>query len=96
MASHQTVPTNCPFNDVQTLYTALADCGTPEIPTNGMVKFNSTILGSITNYKCNEGCTLDGTVQRVCEHNSQWSGSIPQCHGKLYNDYIIKLYSYYM
>ena len=81
---------------MQPLYTALVDCGTPEIPTNGMVKFNNTILGSTANYKCNEGCTLDGTVQRVCKHNSQWSSSMPKCHGELYNDYIIKFYERYV
>ena len=81
---------------MKTFYIALADCGTPEIPTNGIVKFISTILGSIANYKCNEGCTLDGVVQRTCKHNSQWSGSIPQCHGELYNEYIIKLHERYV
>ena len=75
-------------NDTKILYTALVDCGTPEIPTNGMVMFNSTKLGSIANYRCNEGCSLDGAVQRICEHNNQWSDSIPQCQGKLYQNFI--------
>ena len=75
-----------------TLYTALADCRTPEVPTNGMVSFNSTILGSIATYKCNEGCTLDGAVQRICEHSSQWSGGMPQCHGEIHTYYIVKFY----
>ena len=81
---------------MQTFYTALVDCGTPEIPTNGMVKFSSTTLRSIANYNCNEGCTLDGVVQRICEHNSHWSGSTPQCHSELHNDYIIKFYERYV
>ena len=74
---------------MQMLYADLADCGTPEIPTNGMVNFSSTILGSIATYKCNEGCTLDGAVQRICKHNSQWSDSMPQCRGELHNHYMI-------
>ena len=78
---------------MQILFTALADCGTPEVPTNGMINFSSTILGSIVTYKCNEGCTLDGAVQRICEHSSQWSGNMPQCYGELRNHYIVKLYN---
>ena len=50
---------------IQTLYTALADCGIPEVPTNGMIKLYSTTLGSIATYQCNEGCTIDGAVQRI-------------------------------
>ena len=46
------------------------------------------MLGSIATYKCNEGCIIDGAVQRICERNSQWSASIPQCHSELHNHYI--------
>ena len=59
------------------------DCGIPETPTNGIVKFQSTMTGIIATYECNEGCVLDGVVQRVCEGNGQWSGNVPQCKSKL-------------
>ena len=50
--------------------------------------FNGTKLGSIANYRCNEGCLLNGAVQRICEHNSQWSDSIPQCQGELHQNFM--------
>ena len=55
----------------------------PEISSNGMVSFNSTVEGSMANYTCDEGYILDGVVQRTCEENGQWSGDVPQCQRKL-------------
>jgi len=53
------------------------------MPTNGMVNFNSTVEGSMANYMCNEGYIIDGVIQRVCQDNGQWSGSVPQCQREL-------------
>ena len=60
----------------------IADCGMPEIPSNGMVSYNSTVEGSMANYTCDEGYILDGVVQRICEENGRWSGDV-QCQRKL-------------
>ena len=59
----------------------VVDCGVPEMPTDGMIKFNGTVKGSIVHYKCNEGCIV-GVVQRVCKSNGQWSGDVPYCKCK--------------
>jgi len=64
------------------------DCGAPKMPTNGIVKFDATVKGSIVNYECNEGCILSGVTQRICKDNGQWSGNAPQCKSKLV-DYAI-------
>ena len=53
------------------------------MPTNGIVKFDATVKGSIVNYECNEGCILSGVTQRICKDNGQWSGIAPQCKSKL-------------
>ena len=70
---------------MQTLFAITVDCGIPETPTNGVVKFNSTLRGSNATYECNERCIHDGVVQRVCQGNSQWSGNVPHCNSKLIN-----------
>ena len=69
----------------QTLFETIADCGIPETPTNGVVKFNSTLRGSNATYVCYEGCIHNGVVQRVCQGNGQWSDDVPQCKSKLIN-----------
>ena len=70
------------YHCIHTLCGVLADCGMPDIPTNGMVSFNSTVEGSMANYTCDEGYILDGVFQQTCEENGQWSGD-PQCQCKL-------------
>ena len=62
---------------------ALADCGEPESPTNGIVDYNSTVEGSTANYRCNEGYILVGIIQRVCNDSGQWLGGVPECQRKL-------------
>lgn len=65
------------------MYDALADCGIPDVPNNGMVSYNSTVEGSMAVYMCDEGYILEGVIQRTCEESGQWSGNVPQCHRKL-------------
>ncbi len=44
----------------------------------------TTTAGSIAMYDCDEGFTLEGSEQRVCEALSgYWSGTVPTCQGKL-------------
>ena len=61
----------------------LADCGEPESPENGMISFVRTVEGSVANYTCDEGYTLDGVTQRVCGEDGQWTGDVPLCQSKL-------------
>ena len=58
------------------------DCGDLLAPINGSVTLNGTVEGSIANYTCNEGFSLDGPVVRMCGSNGMWSGSTPQCEGE--------------
>ena len=65
----------------------LADCGIPETPTNGVVKYNGTVTGSIAHYKCNKGCLI-GDVQRICDNKGHWSGNAT-CYCELFTKIII-------
>ena len=36
--------------------------------------------GSIVRYSCEQGYTLYGPVERICQSNGTWSDSSPSCH----------------
>ena len=55
------------------------DCGDPGTPTDGSRTINSTIVGSVVMYSCNEGFMLEGDENRVCQSNQEWSGELPNC-----------------
>lgn len=57
----------------------LIDCGSPEIPTAGVLSILNTTAGSSAIYSCLEGYVLFGEMERVCLNNGTWSGSVPSC-----------------
>ena len=60
--------------------TAAIDCGDPGTPTNGQRTLSSTTYNSVVTYTCDVGYTLQGTSNRICQSNGQWSESVPQCN----------------
>ena len=48
-----------------------------------MVSFNSTVEGSMANYACDEGYTIDEVTPRICGEDNEWSGDVPLCQSKL-------------
>ena len=74
------------FLDIMSLYSSLSeliavDCGDLTPPSNGSVAFTFTTFGngSIANYSCDTGYILYGDMNRTCQSNGTWSGSIPFC-----------------
>jgi CUB/sushi domain-containing protein len=56
------------------------DCGNPESPDpNGSLQVSSTTVGSVAVYQCNDGFTLQGEDQAICQDNGQWSTGAPTC-----------------
>ena len=57
------------------------DCGSLEPPPNGSITLDNdrTTFNSSAVYKCNEGFHLNGSANRMCKSNGQWSGSEPIC-----------------
>ena len=61
----------------------VVDCGALESPEFGDVNINETTFGSIANYSCQTGYVLNGTSERVCEEDGQWTDLMPQCTRKI-------------
>ena len=63
------------------------DCGNPGNPRdlNGQVNFTTTTLGSKAQYNivCSAGCDPVGNSTRTCTAEGIWSGTIPECQGKV-------------
>ncbi|ELU03676.1 hypothetical protein CAPTEDRAFT_126293, partial [Capitella teleta] len=55
-------------------------CNYPGRPLNGNFdgSFPATV-GSVIIYSCEEGYSLNGTSEIVCEANGEWSGNSPSC-----------------
>ena len=49
-------------------------------PSNGRV---DTSAGDVARYSCDTGYTLNGTAERTCQANGEWSGSVPTCESEL-------------
>lgn len=66
------------------IYPLVIDCGAPQVPTNGYVHLSSgtTHLNDYAVYSCATGYSLEGSQQRRCQENGQWSGNMPGCLGE--------------
>ena len=42
----------------------------------------TTTFGSIVNHTCNLGFALNGSNQRMCQENGEWSQPLPSCESK--------------
>lgn len=69
------------------------DCGGTDLGPilNGQFETSGTTLGAIVTYSCDTGYTLagnNGNSQRICQSNSTWSGTRPQCLGNAYSGWV--------
>ena len=46
---------------------------------NGLVCVTGSEVGSVATYLCNDGYTLEGGVERMCESDGKWNASMPTC-----------------
>lgn len=54
-------------------------CSKLDDPANGQVFLTGTSSGSLAVYICNPGFRLEGSRNRVCQVNGQWSAKEPSC-----------------
>ncbi|CAL4186175.1 unnamed protein product [Meganyctiphanes norvegica] len=55
------------------------DCGKPEVPENGFVESDHTVLDSTALYYCDPGHQINGKDKRICSGNGKWSEDLPTC-----------------
>ncbi|CAL1545259.1 unnamed protein product [Lymnaea stagnalis] len=55
------------------------NCPEPSWPENGIYLGESGTYQSLITYECLEGYELFGSVGRVCQANTTWSGTDPEC-----------------
>ena len=46
---------------------------------NGLVCVTGSEIGSVAAYLCNDGYTLEGDVERICQSDGKWNASMPAC-----------------
>ena len=59
-------------------------CEDPGNPANGssnvLAESNSTLaIGTVIKYMCLPGFKLVGSIERVCQPNGEWNGTMPVC-----------------
>ena len=57
-------------------------------PSNGGVSQSGTSYGSIANYSCDGGYTMNGDANRMCDSDGSWTGDPPKC-SKSYSSFIV-------
>ncbi|CAL4140304.1 unnamed protein product, partial [Meganyctiphanes norvegica] len=57
----------------------LLNCPEPIVPHMGLITVNSSTFGSIANYSCIFGYTLNGNPSVECGSAALWMGDIPKC-----------------
>ena len=58
-------------------------CGSPTIPTNGNVRENGSLVGTVVEFTCNDGYLLIGTSSIFCQQDGNWSSQSPLCQGEI-------------
>ena len=68
-------------------------CPVLEAPENGAIHEapESTLVGSEYQFRCNIGCTFNGSNIRYCTENGTWSGDPPQC--EIHNTIVNKVHA---
>ena len=54
-------------------------CGDPGTPSNGARQLANQNFGTTVTFTCNEGYRLEGSRQRVCQSNGEWSNQVAEC-----------------
>jgi hypothetical protein len=58
----------------------VVNCGTPSSISDGSLSVTSTNYGGRATYTCNTYYNMTGgTGERICQHDTTWSGTLPSC-----------------
>ncbi|XP_064484457.1 sushi, von Willebrand factor type A, EGF and pentraxin domain-containing protein 1-like isoform X2 [Ornithodoros turicata] len=54
-------------------------CGRPSVPEFGWMKIDTSFIGDVASFGCQEGYKLIGHENRFCLNNGVWSGCVARC-----------------
>ena len=57
----------------------VAECGALPEPLHGTLSLTGTSFGSEAKYNCDDGYELEGSKERTCKGDGQWSGTNVVC-----------------
>lgn len=61
----------------------VAGCNTPSTDEpHVIITANSTSIGAIAVYSCDDGYILNGESQIICQENGTWSDAATKCIGR--------------
>ncbi|XP_038072987.1 sushi domain-containing protein 2-like [Patiria miniata] len=58
-------------------------CGSVADPTNGRKEVSRGSVGGVASFTCDDGYTLQGENELVCQENGTWSGEVPICEASV-------------
>lgn len=61
------------------IYIAVISCGWLAPPVNGMKEGTTYLQSAKVRLSCDDGYTLRGSAERICQDNGQWSGEETRC-----------------
>ena len=71
-------------NSLNFSFSVGVSCGPLAAPSNGHVNTSAgTSFKDKAVYSCDNEYTLNGTAERTCQANGQWSGSAPSCESEM-------------
>ncbi|XP_022089140.1 sushi domain-containing protein 2-like isoform X2 [Acanthaster planci] len=58
---------------------SLVTCGSVSEPANGRKEVSRSNVGGVANFTCDDGYTLQGESELMCQKNGTWSADVPVC-----------------
>jgi hypothetical protein len=66
-------------------FTPAIDCPTLKSPVGGRIRGSGNAFGTVLRYECDSGLQLEGSIERRCLENGEWSGIEVKCKGTIYD-----------
>lgn len=64
-------------------FTPAIDCPTLKSPAGGRIRGSGNAFGTVLRFECDSGLQLEGSIERRCMENGEWSGTEVECTGTI-------------
>ncbi|XP_048772939.2 protein lev-9-like isoform X3 [Ostrea edulis] len=62
---------------------AAIDCPTLKSPAGGRIRGSGNAFGTVLRFECDSGLQLEGSIERRCMENGEWSGTEVECTAEI-------------